>query len=329
MLNCSYGPDLYLFNDVIGAVNVEGNEQHALGGKSCSIASIRTESDQVSGSGAPFVNNWMIQLGFCLVFFCFGYGYLSHTSSARIYSRRIFVSAIILSILLLAVMVFAMSPYQEFLLQLPASSLDWYILCLEESPVMTKSITTAIIQIAGDYCAQFVEEYRIRSSNGRSSSSWQSVIASNYDARRGLSMAADGFFLSGPLLHYAFEFMEHVVPTDTSSDGHASLAALLHVLLNDYVVDSVYLALSFVFVTAAEGHTGDMVQIFQKDFFNTLKASWGTSIALIPVEFLSFLYLPLSFRVLAMNFLDIIWGAIISFVAHRSRRKNGSNNKNE
>lgn len=193
-----------------------------------------------------------------------------------------------------------------FLSKIPA----WYMACLEKTPVVTKSLTTAVIQFIGDYFAQIFEAYRIRGVLGSR--------VQNYDLRRGLSLAADGMLLSGPLLHYAFDLMEKMLPT---TEGQASQAALLHVLANDYLVDTIYLGISFFFVAIAEGHIKELVSIFQKDFFATVKASWCTSVVLIPVEFICFRYLSVSFRVLAMNFVDIIWGAIVSFVAHRSRRK--------
>jgi hypothetical protein len=132
-------------------------------------------------------------------------------------------------------------------------------------------------------------------------------------------------FLSGPLLHYAFEFMETVFPT---SEGHASIAALLHVFLNDYLIDTLYLAVSFVFVAIAEGHAKDLVKLLKTDFVPTVKAGWSTSIALTPVEFICFRYLSVNFRVLFMNFVDIFWGAIVSFIAHRSRRKTNATVEN-
>jgi hypothetical protein len=201
----------------------------------------------------------------------------------------------------------------EYIFTLSSKISDWYMTNLEDSPVLTKSLTTAFIQFIGDYMAQMFEAYRIRSET----TSFLDLNR-NYDLRRGLSLAADGMFLSGPLLHYAFDLLEAFFPID---EEQASYAALFHVIVNDYVIDTIYLFLSFFFVAVAEGHVKDLIDIFRKDFVATLKASWGTSIALIPVEFVCFRYLSIRFRVLAMNFIDIFWGAIVSFVAHRSRRK--------
>jgi hypothetical protein len=214
------------------------------------------------------------------------------------------------------------------------ASFDWYMQCLEVRPVLTKSTTTAFIQYLGDYFAQIYEGFRIRNDGDGDEKALElgnliwtimSSSSSNYDLRRGISMAADGMFISGPLLHYAFEFLERILPTEqlegNDESSWLSVATALHVLANDYIVDTIYLLVSFLFVAIAEGHVRDLPTLVRKDLLATLKASWGTSVALMPVEYLCFSQLPISLRVLSMNFIDILWGAIISFVAHRSRRQ--------
>lgn len=99
------------------------------------------------------------------------------------------------------------------------------------------------------------------------------------------------------------------------------MATLVHVLVNDYVIDSIYIALSFVFTGVVEGHVHDLVHILHQDLWATIMASWCTSLVFIPVEFVCFGYLDVALRVLAMNVIDLLWGAIISFVSHRTRRE--------
>lgn len=204
-----------------------------------------------------------------------------------------------------------------------------YMTALEEYPVLTKSLTTGIIQFFGDYAAQWYEQQQ-QQENGVKA---KTIIHSGkgYDLRRGLSLFADGLFLSGPLLHYCFEWMEDAWPTTSeggdNNDGIVGLsrpmATLCHVFVNDYIIDSVYIGLSFVFTGVVEGYSlGEVAEIFRKDYRATVRASWLTSLGLIPVEIMCFGYLSLSFRVLAMNFVDLLWGAIVSFYSHRSRREN-------
>ena len=192
---------------------------------------------------------------------------------------------------------------------------NWYLMVLEERPVLTKALTTGIIQLIGDYAAQSYEQKQENCTKTNSKK--------GYDLRRGVSLFADGLLLSGPLLHYCFEWMEEVWPTGVDDDTIISLATLCHVFVNDYIIDSIYIGLSFVFTGIVEGYSLQQVaDIFRKDYIATVRASWITSLGLIPVEILCFGYLSLSFRVLAMNFVDLLWGAIVSFYSHRSRREN-------
>lgn len=193
-----------------------------------------------------------------------------------------------------------------------SNGVDRYLNSLEQRPLLTKAITSAVIQGFGDSLAQNYEIHRQGGGHAKQT----------YDWRRGASLAADGLLVSGPLLHHAFDFLELLIPSQHET-AWLSIATILHVLANDYIIDTLYICLSFTFVAIAEGHIHDLPELLRKDLLATIKASWGTSMAFLPVEYLCFRGLPLSLRVLAMNFIDIAWGAIISFVAHRSRRKHG------
>lgn len=199
---------------------------------------------------------------------------------------------------------------------------EWYRIQLDVRPVLTKCFTTSLIQFLGDFMAQSYERHRIRSKNpsqNKGSSFCQGIPA--YNPRRGLSLAADGMFLSGPLLHFAFEFMEHVLPSQNGdSKSWISSTTILHVLANDFLVDTIYLFMSFIFVALAEGLGRDLPNLLRKDFPATIQASWATCVVFMPVEYLCFSQLPLNLRVLSMNLIDVLWGSIISYVTHRSRR---------
>ena len=199
-----------------------------------------------------------------------------------------------------------------------------------------------------------------------------SFFHDHYAFRRGTTLFVDGLVLSGPLLHYCFDLMERWIPTsseDEISIDEASLplsssssswseaseeiiATCLHVLINDIVIDSIYIILSFAFTSILEGDykvidirrtmmmtftssttttttmkkrfkttTNNLWTSLRIDIFPSIKASWYTSLGLMPIEFVCFRYLHVSLRVLAMNACDLLWGAIISFVSHRSKKQ--------
>lgn len=273
--------------------------------------------DELDESNEPPHSSWLLVTAIAssslLLLTRFNKGSTISFASVNTYQSAFFASVIVLLTLLtqtqqlsLTVEVFAST----------RNAFDWYTKILESNPVITKSVTTALIQFLGDYFAQSYEAFQMSSQQKTLGLLCNPFQSFDYNLRRGASLAMDGLLLSGPLLHYAFELMEKILPTENGS----SYAAFIHVLANDYLVDSTYLLISFFFVAIVEGHAHELSTLFRKDFLATLQASWGTSVLLIPIEFLCFSKLPVSWRVLSMNFIDILWGAIISFVAHRSRR---------
>ena len=193
---------------------------------------------------------------------------------------------------------------------------SWYMGCLVAFPLYTKALTTALIGISGDTTAQYLEE-RIRASDAGSK-----INLKNYDRRRGLSKFADSLLITGPLLHFAYDWLENLIPIASvmGSPLSASLAAFSQVLIDDFVFDAIFVAIMFISTGIGEGYTKQLIPQFKKDFVPAVKTSWKTSIFLMPLEFCLFRFLPLSLRVLGMNIIDIIWEAMVSYMIHRRRK---------
>ncbi len=205
---------------------------------------------------------------------------------------------------------------------------SWYMGMLELSPLLTKTVTTATLGILGDTTAQFLETKALKShkestdqektcenvrANSHSSRSW-------YDRRRGLSVFGENVLISGPLLHFAYNWMEYILPT-TFGGSSAILAALGHALIDNFVLDTIFLALAFASTGIAEGFIQELPAQFRKDFVPTLTMGWVTGLCLIPVQFCLFRFLPLSLRVLGVNCIDVFWEAYVSYMIHRRRRE--------
>lgn len=210
-----------------------------------------------------------------------------------------------------------------------ASFPSWYLKALEEHPLLTKSATTGLIQFVGDCGAQYYENLNTTKalSSSASKSTHKEVVDGMphritppwmrlYDFRRGLSLFADGLVLSGPMLHYSYQWMEKVLPTG----GGGWKPVVGHILIDDYILDATYITLSLVFTGISEGHGKELTSIFRNDYWPTMAASWCTNLALVPLEFFCFGYLSVQFRPLFMNFVDLLWNAVVSFMSHRSRR---------
>ena len=128
--------------------------------------------------------------------------------------------------------------------------------------------------------------------------------------------------VSGPLLHFAYNAMEDLLPT-SSGGRSAVIAAVGHALLDNFVLDTIFLAIMFVTTGITEGYVREIIPQFRKDFMPTLKMGWATGLCLVPIQFLLFRFFPLSLRVLGVNIIDIFWEAYISYMVHRRRKQAG------
>lgn len=193
-------------------------------------------------------------------------------------------------------------------------TVEWYVSMLEKHPLMTKAITASVIAGAGDFLAQYIAHKIHIRTNGI-----ESVVKPlfRHDTRRGFACMCDGLLISGPLMHLFYDFMERILPI--SSGG--SFAAIVHVLADSVLLDSIFVATAMTMTGLLEGFSfsSEIIPQFKSDYVPALTASWTTSTALIPIEFLCFRYLPLSLRTLSMNFTSVIWDGVIYFMAHRSR----------
>ncbi|MGK3749618.1 MAG: hypothetical protein ACI8RD_001913 [Bacillariaceae sp.] len=229
-----------------------------------------------------------------------------------------------------------------------SSIANWYMNALTSSPLITKTITTSFIGVLGDTLAQYIELRVQRTkkddistkSNTRNTTATATATISNnenipkhrllswlqkYDRRRGFSVLGENLLISGPLMHFAYNYMEEMIPiaTGVAAVGmSAHIAALTHVLLDNFVLDTFFVFIMFVTTGIAEGYMHQIISQLRKDFIPTVKTAWISGLLMMPLQFLLFRFLPLSLRVLGVNIIDIFWEAYISFMVHRRRTKN-------
>ena len=227
---------------------------------------------------------------------------------------------------------------------------SWYMRNLHANPIITKSISAGLIGTVADYGAQWLEHIlhhqkqqqplmlqlttatttKIVASSGTSPEhdttktsppsryTLSISIYGRYDIRRGISTLMDGLFISGPLMHIGYDLFELILPINSSHTGW--IAAMLHVIADSILLDSFFVASKFFTTGLMEGITArDLRQQFYATYIPSLQASWITSILLCPIQLSCFCYLPLRFRVLSVNIIDVVWDAVLSFMTHRSR----------
>lgn len=213
---------------------------------------------------------------------------------------------------------------------------NWYAAQLETNPVRSKSLTAGALAVVGDVLAQIIEF----GSDVRDSDIM-------FDRRRIFAMFIEGSCVSGPMLHFVFEFYEYVIPIhcvdecmhkeneslmnndlslpddelDTKNELEYAvskrqyLAALLHVAFDQVIMAFPYVGGMMICTALVEGHGDDLAEELEEEYMNNVKASWVAALGLAPIQFLSFRYLPATLRVLAVNLQDIVWVMVMSYGA--------------
>ena len=223
-----------------------------------------------------------------------------------------------------------------------SSVATWYLKRLEASPLITKCITGGLIAFMGDYGAQWFE-YKSKKSNvdriqvqENDATRASSVVSSpragdlqqqssrlsihgTYNFRRGMARFLECLLISSPLMHYGYDLFERIIPTTTTAASglYSCLAALSHVIADSVFLDGIFVMTGIIATGLLEGHPLKRVlPNLRNVYVPTLKASVVTSSALMPLQFLSFRFLPVQLRVLSVNAVDLIWTGVVSFVSH-------------
>ncbi|KAL3773439.1 hypothetical protein ACHAW5_002616 [Stephanodiscus triporus] len=204
----------------------------------------------------------------------------------------------------------------------PATAIaSWYMNQMNSHELRTKFISSGVLAVVGDLCAQTAGHYM---------SDDPSKVAT-LDRQRVLAMFMDGLVCTGPMLHYVYEIYEWILPThgDTeegqndkspSKERKKLLAALAHVLFDNFVMCIVYITVLMIFTGILEGKFCFIAHELRHDLIPAVKVSWKVSaMGYAPMQFLSFHFLPRKLRVLAVNSLDVVWVTVMSYVTHRNR----------
>ncbi len=178
----------------------------------------------------------------------------------------------------------------------PRGPLALYMHLLARYPLPTKVVSSTLIMALSDVIAQKV--------GGEEKLDWRRVLA----------MGMVGAILTAPLFHYLYEFLERWMPTK------AGLRNTMGQLAVDQLLAApVWLVLFFPLVAlvergvneAALGQTRDG---YLRDFFPSLLLTWKI---FVPSQAISFAFLPIATRVLALNVVDLVYTAALSYISHK------------
>jgi len=177
---------------------------------------------------------------------------------------------------------------------------------LEKYPLLNKLITVAIIGICGDALSQYFQNIK---------------SGSAFDMRRNIGVFLEGVLISGPLMHFTYDFYETILPVKQSGKTMKNLMAASQVVLDCFVMDPLYVLSAILTLGLFEGFSlnEELIPQLLNDFFPSVKAAWASSLMLSPIQFLAVRFLPVNWRFLAICLQGILWNAVVFFMAHRNR----------
>ena len=204
-----------------------------------------------------------------------------------------------------------------------------YVRSLQSRPLLTKTLTAGFVGMVGDFLAQIFEH---KMSKG---------VRFVLDARRVMGMTFECIFLSAPLMHYAYDYLEYIIPIQsTETDEQKALrggstdldkkrirtqfvkkwaSAMSHVLADIFVLGPFYVLFIMFGTSLFEGRIRSLQAELVATFMPTFKTSVVASLGFMPMQVVAFGVLPTQFRLLYINLQDILWSALVSFAAHKAR----------
>eukprot|EP00986_Skeletonema_menzelii_P019199 scaffold27102_cov166-Skeletonema_menzelii.AAC.1 len=175
---------------------------------------------------------------------------------------------------------------------------------LESNPIRTKSVTTGALAVVGDLLAQGIEmsfDNTLEDSTG-------------LDGWRVFAMFIEGLCFSGPNVEQIHEDVQVQVLDDNDDNTQVSVSntqwknAIIHVAFDQIFMAMWYVACLMIVTCVIEGHSDDLLDELRNDYFRNLCASWLAALLFFaPVEIFAFGKLEKSYRVLAVNIIDILW----------------------
>ncbi|XP_019169141.1 PREDICTED: protein SYM1-like [Ipomoea nil] len=176
-----------------------------------------------------------------------------------------------------------------------AGLVGWYLELLKTRPILTKSITCAVIYTAADFSSQIL-----------SGSSLE-----QYDLVRTLRMAGYGMVILGPSLHYWFNFISMAFP---KRDLRSTLTKMA---MGQTVFGPIMTAVFFSVNSALQGENGaEILARLKRDVIPTMKSGfmfWPMC------DFITFRFIPVHLQPLVSNSFSYIWNVYLTYTASKEK----------
>ena len=170
-----------------------------------------------------------------------------------------------------------------------------YLRCLETSPLVTKCVTSGLLNAAGDLFAQFM---------------FEDAAKNGCDWKRAGVFTFLGAALVGPCLHFWYSSLSKIVAA-TGATGTA--AAAVSLALDQLVFAPTFLAVFIGSLFTIEGNAAEVPAKLKQDWGKTVVTNWKIW---VPFQFLNFRFVPVNLQVGAANVIALLWNTYMSWVSH-------------
>ncbi|KAH6809354.1 Peroxisomal membrane 22 kDa family protein [Perilla frutescens var. frutescens] len=146
-----------------------------------------------------------------------------------------------------------------------------YLSLLAKHPVITKSITSALLTLVGDLICQLLID-RVPSP----------------DLKRTFIFTLLGLVMVGPTLHFWYLYLSKLVTTPGAS------GAFLRLLLDQFIFAPIFIGTFLSTLVTLEGRPSNVIPKLKQEWFSSVLANWQLW---IPFQFLNFWFVPQQFQV--------------------------------
>ncbi|KVI01909.1 protein SYM1-like [Cynara cardunculus var. scolymus] len=174
----------------------------------------------------------------------------------------------------------------------------WYLGMIKTRPILTKSITSALIYTAADLTSQTMSRLSSSSEGG-------------YDVIRICRMAGYGLIILGPTLHLWFNFVSRVLPKQDL------MATFKKMLMGQTIFGPIMTAVFFSVNAALQGESGEeIVARLNRDMVPTMI----NNVLYWPIcDFITFRFVPVHLQPLVSNSFSYVWTIYITYMANLSK----------
>lgn len=188
---------------------------------------------------------------------------------------------------------------------------DSYNVALENSPLVTKSITAGVILGAADFTGQKFENLKENKGGDITKDS------NEIDIGRTIRFAFFGFVLQAPWNHFYYLLLDGALPP--TEDPFTSVTGI-KVVIDQFVQAPVFTVLIFLFLGILEGKNLEQVKTqLENDYSDTMVANWKLW---VPATVVNLAFCPPPLRVLFLNIVFFFWSIFLSLKLNNTEENN-------